>query len=69
MKRSFPFWTAGMVFFADKTFRNPSESMQAKDIYNTPCFYPALNDYNTINTPMRFLLLLMPLYPFSVLQE
>ncbi|HHU87088.1 MAG: signal peptidase II [Pelotomaculaceae bacterium] len=62
MKRSFPFWTAGMVFFADKTFQGIalSESMQAKDIYNYAiCFYPALNDYNTINTPMRILLLLL----------
>ena len=62
MKKSFPFWTAVGVFLADKTFQGIAlwGSMQAKDIYNYAiCFYPALNDYNIINTPMRILLLLL----------
>ncbi|HPZ42550.1 MAG TPA: signal peptidase II [Bacillota bacterium] len=62
MKRSFPLWTAGGVVLADKIFQGIaiSELMQAKDIYSYAiCFYPALNDYNIINTPMRILLLLL----------
>lgn len=62
MNKNYPFWLAGGVFLADKVIQGIalSGAMQTKDIYDYAiCFYPALNDYNTINTPMRILLLLI----------
>lgn len=62
MNRTYPFWLGGSVFLADKIIQGLvlSGSMETKDIYNYAiCYYPALNDFNTIGTPTRILLLLL----------
>ncbi len=62
VKKYYPFWTAAGVTLADKIIQGIvlSGSLHPKDMCNYGLyFYPVVNDYNVINTPMRILLLLL----------